>query len=350
MVAALHGTFQWLVAVGIAGERAVALPGTVDDARAVAHDVAVARARAAHQAVVRDGDVAVARARALDEAVDAAGERAVARCCALQVARIGALDVAVAGRRTDAVVARALAVSVLAVEVRVVVVTSEPEAERERDETADGAAMPTGRKGGSRAVHVAFDHCRAQSSRREKRERHAAKISNARPLALQWTERRWSKRPETTSMPALRAALLFVPVALAFGCKLETEGSEGGSASDTGSSGITMSGSASATETESASADTGVDTGTATADGTADTGECLPLDSPCADSEECCSGACDPMTGSCVNLPGGGMADCAGDGEPCVAAAQCCTLACHDEACGGEICRSKGESCEGNSD
>jgi hypothetical protein len=117
------GALLRLGAVG-AVKRAVAAAGAGHAAGSAAERFAVAVARAIHvRARPQVGD-AVSGAGAADDAILAAAEVAGARAGALQVAVGCAGEGAVARRRTDAVVAGALALTVLAVALDVVVVAT----------------------------------------------------------------------------------------------------------------------------------------------------------------------------------------------------------------------------------
>src|SRR5262249_50673162 len=59
---------------------------------------------------------------------------------------------------------------------------------------------------------------------------------------------------------------------------------------------------------------------------------CHMLGDTCQSAAECCTGACDQGTHSCVT----GM--CGGQGTPCTVATDCCNLSCNGGSCGAVAC------------
>jgi hypothetical protein len=61
----------------------------------------------------------------------------------------------------------------------------------------------------------------------------------------------------------------------------------------------------------------------------------------CTVGSECCSGACDPKTQTCVAI----SSSCSVPGAPCAALTDCCTLTCVNDACGATSCTSDHQAC-----
>ena len=73
---------------------------------------------------------------------------------------------------------------------------------------------------------------------------------------------------------------------------------------------------------------------------------CQVFGEQCAGSGECCSGICDPQSGTCSST----ITECAPAGEPCDAPTDCCNLVCTSGTCGSEACVSDTGDCDADGD
>src|SRR4051812_10126612 len=83
----------------------------------------------------------------------------------------------------------------------------------------------------------------------------------------------------------------------------------------------------------------GGDTGAVTENpdsGTLGGAPCTAAASACGQSNECCSGACDPVAKTCAN----GVSRCAGPNDACQNSTDCCSLSCANGKCGTAACTS----------
>lgn len=75
--------------------------------------------------------------------------------------------------------------------------------------------------------------------------------------------------------------------------------------------------------------------------------ECSGIGASCVNSNECCSGMCDPNNDTCASAIGA----CAQAGADCTVGTDCCTFHCDASgACSEELCTSDGAECTDNAD
>jgi len=76
-------------------------------------------------------------------------------------------------------------------------------------------------------------------------------------------------------------------------------------------------------------------------------GACQSATTACTNAGSCCSGRCEPITGTtsrrCLDY-------CRADGVACEKALDCCTLGCFGGKCGGGLCRIESEPCTTNAE